>query len=249
MSITVLTATYQHLPSLRGDINSRDWGKHKPGWAPTVAVCLLLADRYRDSRGYVDETVGQIADALVLSQGVVRDVLAALDAVGFWVKVSKGNQHRGTRRRPGFEPGASRDIPRSDEGEHRGADPAVLDGEHRGIDDGASRDNDPSIAGLTPEHRGADPATPHSSPHSSPTTSSSRRRRIRNHLDAHTAYDPFLRIDNPAAVARAEYANALAVVEEAEEFGEDPWAALEAAYPTRAPEGEHYDPDWVKEVV
>lgn len=252
MSTTVITATYQHLPGLRADIESRDWGKHKPGWAPTVAVCLLLADRYRDSRGYVDETVAQIADALVLTQGVVRDVLAVLDTVGFWVKVAKGNQHRGTRRRPGFELQASRDIPPCDDSEHRGADPALLEPEHRGIDDGASRDNDLSIAGLTPEHRGADPATPHSSPHSSPTTSSSRRRRqVRQHLEAHAAFDPFGRVTNPSGLVTSELPNALDLFDEAEAFGDDPWAELERIYPTRTPvEAGEYDPGrWTKEVV
>lgn len=253
MSTTVLTATYQHLPKLRSDLAALDLGKHRPSWPNTVAVALLLADRYRDSRGYTDETVGQISAALVLSDGVVRDVLAALNAAGFWVKEAKGNQHRGTRRRPGFT------------SEHRGADPAEQDdksnaghpaehdGEHRGTNAGASRDTDPSIAGSPPQHRGADPATPLVPPVVPPTTSSSPdlRRQIRSHLAAHTTFDPFLKIDDPKAVAHAEFPNACDIADEAIEFGDDPLDALEVVYPTRPPDdaGE-FDPGlWTQEVV
>lgn len=173
MSTTVLTATYRNLPGLRAAIESRQWGKHKPAWGSTVSVCLLLADKYRDSRGYVDETVQQIAEALVLTDGAVRDVLAALDAVGFWVKVTKGNQHRGTRRRPGFDVEAPRGNPAEhDEGASRG-NPAELEAEHRGETHGASRDNDLSIAGKSLSIAGLprdSPSIPITTPISSPRT-------------------------------------------------------------------------------
>jgi len=167
MSIAVLNSTYQHLPALRDSIAQLP-DKRRPGWANTVAVALLLADRYQDKRGYVDETVGQVAGALCLSENTVRSVLTALDQVSFWERTVKGNQYRGSRRVPSFMQRGADPTTQVDgsESEQRGAAPACSDES----DDGASRGSRLSIAGYDLEQRGADPTTPHSSTDTSPSS-------------------------------------------------------------------------------
>lgn len=249
MSNKVMNATYRILPDVREAISGLP-ARRRPSWPNTVAVCLLLADRCRDESLFCDETVGQVASTLCISENTARTVLDALHQVGMWVRLDKGNQHRGTRRRPLFYVEHRGANPSKPDGEHRGSDPAVLEPEHRGVDDGASWGSAPSIVGYGAQHSGADPTTP-------PTTtynhqSSSRdddEQVVYRHLRAHCdtkAHDQHA----PMAVLRSQLPIALAVYREArDELGEDPAAALERMWPTGANEDE-FDPGlWTHQEV
>lgn len=164
-------ATWQMLPELKVRLLELD-ARRRPDYFRALAVALLLADKYRDKRGYTDETVGQISAAVSMPENSVRTSLAALELLGYWERVGKGNQHTGTRRRPTFLEVSTDGTPAIEDDEHRGADPDSLphehrgadptehEGEHRGVDDGASWGSAPSIVGYDPQHRGADPTPP-----------------------------------------------------------------------------------------
>jgi hypothetical protein len=74
------------------------------GIATLRAVAFELAERYRADRGYVDETVNQLAGALMLKPKTVRNCLSILNQIGWWVVVPGhhgGSKDFGTRRVPG----------------------------------------------------------------------------------------------------------------------------------------------------
>jgi hypothetical protein len=249
VSIEATSTTFnrlRELPELLQSVPER----RRPSVQNCALVALLLADRMRDRKGYVDETVDQILDVLPLSKATVTNCLYALDMIGWWTRQAKGNHRAGTRRTPAVltEHGEA-DLTM----QHDGADPTQPDGEHREVGDAASLGSTPSIVRYGTQHREADLTTPHHPHPVTPTTSSSPdlRRQIRSHLAAHTAFDPFLKIDNPRSVAHAEFPNACAIADEAIEFGDDPLDALEVVYPTRPPDdaGE-FDPGrWTHQEV
>lgn len=166
MSISVTAATWRILNKLPETLKALP-ANHRPSWQNCALVALFLADQMRDSKGYADETIGQIVAALPISEGCARDCLAALDHAGWWVRETAGNRHRGARRVPQVA-----DL-------HRGADPATQDDLERGSDPAACDESDESrarddgtySAGWDPLERGVSPAPPHSSPCSSPKES------------------------------------------------------------------------------
>lgn len=240
-----MAATYPELPRLQQAIAGIP-ARRRPSWSNTVAVALLLADRFQDQRGYVDETVEQISEAICLSVTTVRTVLSALDQVGFWVRAAKGNQHRGTRRTPGFTTMHRGPDPAEQTVEHRGPDPTMLPTEHRGVGRAASRGSAPSIAGWTAQHRGSDPATPHTSTYTH--TSSSLDDDIRKHLDRHIDHNRHL-IDNEHAIRCSQYPRMRDVALEAHELGDNPLEVLEQLWPTHTDPADDYDPvTWHQEV-
>ena len=79
--------------------------KRRPNPERTFIVALFLANHYRDRRGYVDDTAGQVAEVLgELIGGGARSVaksLQALEQIGVWRRVGGGNRHGAARRAPG----------------------------------------------------------------------------------------------------------------------------------------------------
>ncbi len=176
MSVEATIATYEAFGELQALLAGVP-EKRRPSLPRAQLVALYLAHRYHPKRGYVDETAEQIQEATLVSNGTVRNVLRALDEIGWWVVVRSGNQHRGSQRVPGFfDP------------EHREPDPAMrnngIDGEHREpdpanhlgsnitsiasltprsehpVDNRASRGTDRASRGTPPVHREPDLATP-----------------------------------------------------------------------------------------
>lgn len=144
MSNEALSATFTGLGGLRAALEVVP-AKRRPSYPSCALVAVLLADRMRAGRDWTDETVPQIASTLDLSESVVRSSLAALDQIGWWTPMSKGNHLRGTVRRAAFLDS------------HRGPGPTQ---QHRGVSTPASWGSDPASWGTPPQHRGADPATP-----------------------------------------------------------------------------------------
>lgn len=62
----------------------------RPGYGALLAVHTHLCDRYRDGRGYVDETVDQIATATGLGAGPIRRALQLLDRPDWWPVIRRG---------------------------------------------------------------------------------------------------------------------------------------------------------------
>jgi hypothetical protein len=81
MSLDATRAAWSLIPHLDKRLAEVD-PEHRP--SPNVArlILLCLADKYRDSRGYVDETHAQLADATGASAASVKDTLWTLDALG-----------------------------------------------------------------------------------------------------------------------------------------------------------------------
>lgn len=88
--------------------------RHRPGWGALLAVHRMLADRYRDERGYVDETVEQLATANGYSSGVIRRCVQLLDHPDWWPVVRRGGSpgrgYRGTGSGSRREPAWSRAV-------------------------------------------------------------------------------------------------------------------------------------------
>jgi hypothetical protein len=238
VSIEVTTATFnrlRELPELLQSVPER----RRPSVQNCALVALLLADRMRDRKGYVDETVDQILDVLPLSKATVTNCLYALDMIGWWTRQAKGNHRAGTRRTPAVltEHGEA-DLTM----QHDGADPTQPDGEHREVGDAASLGSTPSIVRYGTQHREADLTTPHHPHPVTPTTSSSQRT---SEQELDRAIPPRRRtprsirscqIDNPTAPSlMSQFPNVRCVASQthAIEFGDDPLDALEVVYPTR----------------
>ncbi len=211
--------------------------------ANASVVCFVLADKYRDPRGYVDESVDQIAEAVAMKPGTVRNVLAALDQLGLWVKIGKGNQHSGTRRRPTFVPEHGAPTSRSSDGKHR----ASSHTEQNGSAEGEHRE-------VAHEHRevsaGASCAQTHDSPVPpcvSPTNESLyvfnnavegldrddlqlAADHIRRHIEFHAH-----KIDDPEAVRITQTREAERIIGICRADGTDPTGDLEANWPTEHP--------------
>jgi len=102
MSVYATRALRPLLREIRGLLAALP-DKHRPDHRTAQLVALHLADEYRDGRAYVDSTVDQIADALDLSNGQIRDALAALEQIGVWrvVPGARGSKGRGSKREPG----------------------------------------------------------------------------------------------------------------------------------------------------
>ncbi len=252
MSIEATSTTFnrlRELPELLQSVPER----RRPSVQNCALVALLLAERMRDRKGYVDETVDQILDVLPLSKATVTNCLYALDMIGWWRRQAKGNHRAGTRRTPGVLAGHGEVDPTT---QHDGADPTEPDGEHREVDAPASLGSTPSIVRYGTQHREVDLTPPHRphpvTPTSSPADEQELVALVGAHLDAHVAFDPVGQIDNPTAVRMSQFPRALAVAREArDEFGEDPMVALEALWATRPDDdaGE-FDPGrWTQEVV
>lgn len=234
MSIEATTTTFnrlRELPELLQAVPAR----RRPSVQNCALVALLLADRMRDRKGYVDETVEQVIEVLPLSKATVTNCLYALDLIGWWRREAKGNHRGGTRRTPNLLAEHREADPTEP---HGGADLTMPDGEHREVGDAASWGSAPSIVRYGHEHREADPTPPHHphpvTPPSSPEDEQELVALVGAHLDAHVAFDPVGQIIDPVAVRLAQFPRALAVAREArDEFGEDPRAALEALWATR----------------
>ena len=225
MSIEATVATYKLLPELKERLLELP-ARRRPAYYPTALVALRLAECFRDKRGYTDETVAQLVQAVCAPENTVRTALAALDQLGYWERLAKGNQHFGTRRRPTYL-----------DSEHRGADPAEQEFEDRGADpterpDGASWGSGPSIVGYDSEHRGADPATPPSTPTGSPHRAAAEEA-ARAHIDAVIAsrVGTASRVRTPDAFRYTETPIAAAIAERELEAGRDPSPALHEKYP------------------
>ena len=157
MSIEATTTTFdrlRELPELLQAVPER----RRPSVQNCALVALLLADRMRDRKGYVDETVEQVMDVLPMSKATVTNSLYALDRIGWWKREAKGNHRSGTRRTPGLLAEHRGADPTE---QHNGADPTELDDEHREVGDAASWGSTPSIVRYGHEHREADPTPPH----------------------------------------------------------------------------------------
>jgi hypothetical protein len=100
VSLTCHRAAMDTLAGIRHAMESN--GGYEVDAATVQVIHLLLANAYRDERGCVDETIGQVRDVVGSSYGQTRRALAALDRLGLWIVERKGNQHRGTVRRPAF---------------------------------------------------------------------------------------------------------------------------------------------------
>lgn len=151
MSVGATEATWAITASLEERLEEIP-AKHRPDHARAQLVALRLADRYRDARGYTDETVPQLCEALNLRDGAVRDALAALDKLGVWVVIRRGARGRGSRRAPGPLLQLRGTDPAEKAEELSGPDPAENDTELRGMND--------ELRGMNTVHRGPDPATP-----------------------------------------------------------------------------------------
>jgi hypothetical protein len=73
--------------------------KHRPSIERAALVVWALADRFRDARGYVDESETQLADMVPFT--VDRHLLGALEAMGVWVTSEPGVRGRSAHRVPG----------------------------------------------------------------------------------------------------------------------------------------------------
>lgn len=252
MSIEATTTTFdrlRELPELLQAVPER----RRPSVQNCALVALLLADRMRDRKGYVDETVEQVMDVLPLSKATVTNSLYALDLIGWWKREAKGNHRSGTRRTPGLLAEHRGADPTE---QHDGADPTELDAEHREVEDAASWGSTPSIVGYGQQHRGADPTPPHPphlvTPPSSPADEQELVALVGAHLDAHVSFDPVGQIIDPVSVRLSQFPRAMAVAREArDEFGEDPRVALEALWATRPDDNAgEFDPGhWTQEVI
>ena len=166
MSVRAYIAVWAITPRLRG-LLAEVPEKRRPKFDRVLNVALRLADKYQDSRGYVDETNGQLTAVLAYD---VRPALATLDAIGVWVVAPAGRGGGRGGKGPG-QPSSARTAlelggadPAQVAPEQRGADPTVqqrgVSAEHRGVGDRAPWDSTPSTVGFGPEHRGADPHLP-----------------------------------------------------------------------------------------
>lgn len=177
MSVREVSAVLElgaEMPELVGQIDV----KRRPNWQATLLVALLLADRFRPRRGYVDETVEQITSCVPV--GDARPILKALHELDVWTVSRRGGNGQGTRRVPGRRLTALLAGP-----DHRGADPAEMgpvdnhdqrgvspaqtSPDHRGVDDRSPWGDAPITVGCTGDHRGVHPTTPPSIPHQPPS--------------------------------------------------------------------------------
>jgi hypothetical protein len=202
VSLTATTATWAIIPELRSRVAELPNAKRRPSADRVVMVALLLADRYRDDRGYTDETVPQICTVLALPDSAVRGILAALHDLGYWIRESAGNRHAGARRRPTFLP------------VERGADPALYPDAHdrvTGVGSGADPalytepgpvDNNLERGVAHPRARGSDTYSAGSAPRlpCSPTSPSSSSCELGDRATTD---------DDPATVDRARAACAV----------------------------------------
>lgn len=100
MSASALTVTWQAVPILPVLLELVE-PKRRPAPERAALVALRLADAFRDSRGWVDETRGQVAAAVGFGQESVGSCLRALDHVGVWTVDTRGRRGVGSKRSPG----------------------------------------------------------------------------------------------------------------------------------------------------
>lgn len=101
MSYQATQATWAHTDTLRQSL--RAVPEHRrPSFERAFLVAAYLADKHQAKRGYVDETIAQISEVTLQSIATVKNVLRALDDIGWWVVQSSGNRHQAARRKPLF---------------------------------------------------------------------------------------------------------------------------------------------------
>ena len=101
MSIEALNAVPGTFPTIKTRLAEIP-ASERPSFDAVTSVSQHLANKHRPGRGYVNESVEQISEALCMSPRKVRRALAALDVLGIWVSQGKGNQHAPTRRVAAF---------------------------------------------------------------------------------------------------------------------------------------------------
>jgi DNA-binding transcriptional ArsR family regulator len=133
----------------------------RPSYEKARIVLSYLADSYRPGRGYLDESVGQIADATGLGARTVDKVMKALDTAGITTQIR--------RSCPGSAPRRTLPFLVPDAVEHN----AVDADEHNAVRDGTQRGSDSNTTRYDHEHNAVDRVPPHLSPGTSPSTSPS----------------------------------------------------------------------------
>ena len=101
MSVEALNAVPGTFPTIKTRLAEIP-ASERPSFDAVTSVSQHLANKHRPGRGYVNESVEQISEALCMSPRKVRRALAALDVLGIWVSQGKGNQHAPTRRVAAF---------------------------------------------------------------------------------------------------------------------------------------------------
>lgn len=155
MSHRTLTALYDgrvaELPALLKGIED----KRRPSKQTAMIVLGRLADRYRDDRGYVDETIKQIAKATDLPESAVEACLQAFDHVGITRVVRTARRGSAPRRELPFLAEAPADgkaqecgTPRPDVAQRSGVDAvgSGVEAQRSGVSTGPPRSSPPVIS-------------------------------------------------------------------------------------------------------
>jgi hypothetical protein len=228
MSLSATVATFDLLPTLQKRLGEID-AAHRPQYAKVALVALLLADRHREGREWANESVSQVSAALGLSERTVRTCLSALDELGIWVRVGSGNRHSPAKRVPRF---LYDDDDLERQADPSPCDPATATGQAVTVGNLERQVEAPRATGNRPRATGQPVDTPTDTPTTTPSLSErDDHRLVREHLEAHVAWNGFL-MDDAAAIRRSQRRRMFEVVADAREFGDDPREALEKSWPT-----------------
>lgn len=220
MSLEASKATWSFvLPELARRLKEIDV-QRRPSYPKVALVALALADHYRSTRGWSNESVRQLQSQTGLSESCVRSSLVALDQLGFWRRATAGNRHSPSRRVPQFLEAPTV----TDDGGHgpeRESNPALYKNLERGLEEATAR-------GVRDRAMGQARDTPVTT---LLVSSSEDDDLVRAHLDAHVRHN-HERITSPAALRASQLPLMLDVVERARRESRSPELALEDRWPT-----------------